>query len=103
MRVRGGCFFFSSRRRHTRYWRDWSSDVCSSDLEVLAALPEEMRGRTAAETHGSALELATRPHRDVAGAASELCELRHALARVLHPLGMRAAVAGTHPFTLWED
>src|SRR5215217_1311438 len=30
-----GCFFFSSRRRHTRYWRDWSSDVCSSDLEVF--------------------------------------------------------------------
>src|SRR5215203_6614880 len=27
-------FFFSSRRRHTRYWRDWSSDVCSSDLTV---------------------------------------------------------------------
>src|SRR3712207_1035533 len=26
-------FFFSSRRRHTRYWRDWSSDVCSSDLK----------------------------------------------------------------------
>src|SRR5258707_9226871 len=28
-------FFFSSRRRHTRYWRDWSSDVCSSDLNLL--------------------------------------------------------------------
>src|SRR3712207_5140268 len=28
-------FFFSSRRRHTRYWRDWSSDVCSSDLRGL--------------------------------------------------------------------
>src|SRR3712207_8142618 len=27
-------FFFSSRRRHTRYWRDWSSDVCSSDLRT---------------------------------------------------------------------
>src|SRR3712207_9174354 len=27
--------FFSSRRRHTRYWRDWSSDVCSSDLSLL--------------------------------------------------------------------
>src|SRR3712207_981077 len=27
-------FFFSSRRRHTRYWRDWSSDVCSSDLSA---------------------------------------------------------------------
>src|SRR3712207_8956566 len=26
--------FFSSRRRHTRYWRDWSSDVCSSDLQM---------------------------------------------------------------------
>src|SRR3712207_1543620 len=31
-------FFFSSRRRHTRYWRDWSSDVCSSDL-VPVAIP----------------------------------------------------------------
>src|SRR3712207_7156025 len=30
-------FFFSSRRRHTRYWRDWSSDVCSSDLTGNAA------------------------------------------------------------------
>src|SRR3712207_7513451 len=26
-------FFVSSRRRHTRYWHDWSSDVCSSDLD----------------------------------------------------------------------
>src|SRR3712207_9344882 len=30
-------FFFSSRRRHTRYWRDWSSDVCSSDLATCPA------------------------------------------------------------------
>src|SRR5690606_40045380 len=28
-------FFFSSRRRHTRFSRDWSSDVCSSDLSVV--------------------------------------------------------------------
>src|SRR5437762_7007725 len=28
-------FFFSSRRRHTRYIGDWSSDVCSSDLESV--------------------------------------------------------------------
>src|SRR5690606_40878186 len=27
-------FFFSSRRRHTRFSRDWSSDVCSSDLPI---------------------------------------------------------------------
>src|SRR3712207_5592027 len=31
-------FFFSSRRRHTRYWRDWSSDVCSSDLFSMAVM-----------------------------------------------------------------
>src|SRR5690606_40132719 len=29
---RTAVFFFSSRRRHTRFSRDWSSDVCSSDL-----------------------------------------------------------------------
>src|SRR5207302_8021500 len=29
------CFFFSSRRRHTRFSRDWSSDVCSSDLYTI--------------------------------------------------------------------
>src|SRR5690606_40542859 len=28
-------FFFSSRRRHTRFSRDWSSDVCSSDLGTI--------------------------------------------------------------------
>src|SRR5207245_3356531 len=31
-------FFFSSRRRHTRCYRDWSSDVCSSDLLSAASL-----------------------------------------------------------------
>src|SRR5690625_2664098 len=30
-------FFFSSRRRHTRWPRDWSSDVCSSDLSLAEA------------------------------------------------------------------
>src|SRR5215203_6331922 len=39
-------FFFSSRRRHTRYWRDWSSDVCSSDLMFLAR-----RGETWVHIH----------------------------------------------------
>src|SRR5207245_3092289 len=31
-------FFFSSGRRHTRCYRDWSSDVCSSDLTATSAL-----------------------------------------------------------------
>src|SRR5690606_35531044 len=35
-------FFFSSRRRHTRFSRDWSSDVCSSDLEQEQAAGEEV-------------------------------------------------------------
>src|SRR5438067_11126226 len=34
-------FFFSSRRRHTRSKRDWSSDVCSSDLVRLLGNPLE--------------------------------------------------------------
>src|SRR5699024_12100330 len=33
-----GLFFFSSRRRHTSSKRDWSSDVCSSDLVALTVL-----------------------------------------------------------------
>src|SRR5258707_6685690 len=42
---------FTSRRRHTRYWRDWSSDVCSSDLgrresELAAAVKEIGRNGT---------------------------------------------------------
>src|SRR5437762_4269767 len=40
-----GWFFFSSRRRHTRYIGDWSSDVCSSDLieesDIVTQLPAE--------------------------------------------------------------
>src|SRR3712207_9288601 len=39
------CFFFSSRRRHTRYWRDWSSDVCAQDLVLHlqpALLPAQL-------------------------------------------------------------
>src|SRR5262245_64345108 len=34
------CFFFSSRRRHTRCLSDWSSDVCSSDLRTA----DQLRG-----------------------------------------------------------
>src|SRR5690606_39592068 len=37
----GRLFFFSSRRRHTRFSRDWSSDVCSSDLQELRRLIDD--------------------------------------------------------------
>src|SRR3989449_6606743 len=38
-------FFFSSRRRHTRCSRDWSSDVCSSDLLLTEVGLLEIRGK----------------------------------------------------------
>src|SRR2546430_16626663 len=42
-------FFFSSRRRHTRFDCDWSSDVCSSDLHLFGELmdlePDRRAGR----------------------------------------------------------
>src|SRR6266581_3760354 len=42
-------FFFSSRRRHTRWTGDWSSDVCSSDLAILIRVLTDNRNRTAPE------------------------------------------------------
>src|SRR5438046_4285520 len=38
-------FFFSSRRRHTRLVSDWSSDVCSSDLELDRLLAAAVEGQ----------------------------------------------------------
>src|SRR2546422_2519203 len=83
-------FFFSSRRRHTRCSRDWSSDVCSSDLmnsrrrsgighlrsrsRVLLSKPRESgwglratTGRSLAETHDPwrARDYAVKPLRKV--------------------------------------
>src|SRR5206468_5807486 len=72
-------FFFSSRRRHTRSDRDWSSDVCSSDLrhELLdAAGPACYCGRAgcieqfvsgpalAREVHTHGAEIANEKHED---------------------------------------
>src|SRR2546422_3000785 len=54
-RVAGFSFFFSSRRRHTRCSRDWSSDVCSSDLAQEPA-PEEEAARPPG-VHGSGVTL----------------------------------------------
>src|SRR5207253_6278897 len=60
-------FFFSSRRRHTRWPRDWSSDVCSSDLghEVLVHELLE-RGEEPVEVHaqgrGGLVEAGNRGH-----------------------------------------
>src|SRR5439155_3323580 len=44
--VRGNVliYFFSSRRRHTRWPRDWSSDVCSSDLATFSMTSDALFG-----------------------------------------------------------
>src|SRR6266852_6899806 len=49
-------FFFSSRSRHTRCYRDWSSDVCSSDLGVhVSPMPSTIDGSTLVVNAGPAL------------------------------------------------
>src|SRR3712207_8555150 len=53
-------FFFSSRRRHTRYWRDWSSDVCSSDLVVAYHLDERRVARWSEGGYGVPLRYVDR-------------------------------------------
>jgi glutamate---cysteine ligase / carboxylate-amine ligase len=80
---------------------DWS--LASRIDDVLAVLSRTVAAAASAETHGSVLELASRPHATAAGAAAELARLRAALAADLRPLGLRAAVAGTHPFVQWSD
>src|SRR5690606_40474434 len=50
-------FFFSSRRRHTRFSRDWSSDVCSSDLALMGEQPnpwDRLRPQDATSRHRGA-------------------------------------------------
>src|SRR3712207_8686482 len=56
-------FFFSSRRRHTRYWRDWSSDVCSSDLakEAIEILEENFGDRVFASRIRKTIRFAEAP------------------------------------------
>src|SRR3989442_2483164 len=56
-------FFFSSRRRHTRCGRDWSSDVCSSDLfDKDFAVIRGFQSNDVFEQNGFAA--AARPHHD---------------------------------------
>ena len=71
--------------------------------DVLGALPAAVGESARAETHGAALELATRPSRTIGEAAEHLTALRGALAATLDELGLRAAAAGTHPTARWED
>src|SRR2546429_1477264 len=81
-------FFFSSRRRHTRCSRDWSSDVCSSDL--IAALAKRFPGdaksdlRAAAEQYRDAMREVMKRFPDDLDAATLFAEA----GMNLHPWGL---------------
>ena len=82
---------------------DWA--LASRIDDVLPALsPRRSPSTRRAETHGSALELFSRPAPDRRAARRPSSrDLRAGLAADLAPLGLRAAVAGTHPFAQWSD
>src|SRR5256885_9895590 len=63
------CFFFSSRRRHTRLQGDWSSDVCSSDLLGRVRARDERAGAWRGVCHRIA---GISPVRPVSGVRGEL-------------------------------
>src|SRR2546429_7553649 len=66
-------FFFSSRRRHTRCSRDWSSDVCSSDLGAFVRdLTEEKRAEQVLQKEVGEREAAERLLRQVIDADPSL-------------------------------
>src|SRR5690348_17411664 len=71
-------FFFSSRRRHTRWTGDWSSDVCSSDLGVRPALgrtfsvEEEARGARLALMSHALWQRRFGGDREIVGSTMEL-------------------------------
>src|SRR6185295_6681959 len=88
-------FFFSSRRRHTRYWRDWSSDVCSSDL--LAAqdkLHVAALRRAAEETAAVEARLRTEKEREVAALQAARAQALAAQDK-LHVAALRRAAEET--------
>ncbi len=70
---------------------------------VLEALDPDLARHVTAETHKSALELATGVHETVGAAAAELHALRSELEGELTLLGLEVASAGTHPFAVWHE
>jgi carboxylate-amine ligase len=114
-------------RLHTRPdWAQWRSDPAVPDWslgveeevmlldpatwslapvidELLPALSPQLAASVSAETNAATLELATGVHATVADAIDELGSLRTRLRDELAGFGLRAATAGTHPLSEWED
>src|SRR5690606_39811244 len=102
---------FSSRRRHTSCSRDWSSDVCSSDLEAVRLAVEALRERSAEKAERAialddeidAMELAIDDH------AIHLLALQQPLAKDLRFITMAMQIAndlervGDHAVNIAQD
>src|SRR5690606_40765878 len=88
--------FFASRRRHTRFSRDWRSDVCSSDLDVEdEAEPDILAAHDLLDASGLARRQEVRDHRPVAerAAADRTWLYGHVIvdeAQELSPMAWRA-------------
>lgn len=79
----------------------WS--LAQAIADVLRALPPDLAAHVSSETHSAAVELGTGVHETVQSAMEELTTLRRGMADVLGDIGLAAAVAGTHPFAVWQE
>src|SRR5438874_7073839 len=92
-------FFFSSRRRHTRSLRDWSSDVCSSDLvSAVGVLPGaedvEVAQRARVEVEGEGIRAEQCFSRDLRRRVGGAREDGHRLLPGIWVLAIRAGTGG---------
>src|SRR6266542_6867877 len=95
----GAFFFFSSRRWHTRCYRDWSSDVCSSDLRQLQRVHigltgQEQLGAVAVQHGGGAAAVAVLELPQVVPDGHQLDALAAGGRGEFWELGQGGAVAG---------
>src|SRR5690606_40712242 len=79
-------YFFSSRRRHTRFSRDWSSDVCSSDLP-RASTPTRYSG--AGKIHMSLWRMPSTTRRPTVKIGRASCRERGNITAVVVPVDKR--------------
>src|SRR3989475_5224135 len=103
------CFFFSSRRRHTRFDCDWSSDVCSSDLDRRAGgqaadQQHHRRPRGVARSAGAGARRPRAEERSLqgrrAGVSREAQPELHVRRRPMKPLAILLAVLVAAPMLL---
>lgn len=79
--------------------QDWT--LAQSIDYVLRSVSPELARRLTAETHGSAVELATGVNTVVSEAIDDLRDVRSRLVRELEPLALQVACSGTHPQAVW--